>query len=229
MPFLPFSQAGLNLRGPLPSIDVAQLFIACSVLLFSLTVHEMAHAWTADCLGDATARRMGRVSLNPLVHADPVGTVIFPLLALVARVPLVGWAKPTPVHVTRLRHPRRDQMIVAAAGPAANLLLAVLAAMVLAVWPVSPVRLGEPNISAPIAALLSRTVQLNLMLTIFHLLPVPPLDGAAMLGGLLPRRLATGLDACRPYGALVLYAIVATDAFSYVVMPPYNLLRAWLP
>jgi Zn-dependent protease len=229
MPSLRFSRGGLNLSGPLPGTDVAQLFIAFSVLLFSLTVHEAAHAWMADHLGDATARRQGRVSLNPLVHADLVGTVVFPLVALVAHVPLIGWAKPVPVDARVLARPRRDYMLVAAAGPVSNLILAVAAALALAALPISPVRLGEPNVSVPLAALLSRAVQLNLMLAIFNMLPIPPLDGGTVLAGLLPRDLAARFDRLRPYGVLVLYAVVATDAFRYVVIPPYNLLRSFLP
>src|SRR5213595_2189007 len=124
MRFLRFSQRSRNLYR-LPGIDFAQLFIAFIVLLFSLTVHETAHAWTADRLGDPTARLLGRVSLNPLVHADPIGTILFPLIAMVSGAPLIGWAKPVPVNMRHLRHPRRDYMVVAAAGPASNLLLAL--------------------------------------------------------------------------------------------------------
>src|SRR5215470_6434479 len=109
-------------------INIAQIFIAFTVLLFSLTIHESAHAWTADRLGDPTARRLGRVSLNPLVHADPIGTVLFPLIAMLTGVPLIGWAKPVPVLVRQLRRQRRDYVLVAAAGPASNVLLALSAA-----------------------------------------------------------------------------------------------------
>jgi Zn-dependent protease len=213
----------------LPDIDFAQLFIAFSVLLFSLTVHEMAHAWTADRLGDPTARQLGRVSFNPLVHADPIGTVLFPLLAMVGGVPLIGWAKPVPVNVNRLRNERRDYVLVAAAGPASNLVLSFLAATVLAVLPVSPVTLGEPNVTAPIAALLSRAVQINLLLAVFNMIPIPPLDGGNVLSGLLPRSLAAVFDHIRPYGFILLYALLLTDGFYYVVWPPYNFLRSWLP
>jgi len=97
------------------------LFVSFAVLLFSLTVHEAAHAWTAARLGDPTARLLGRVSLNPLVHADPIGTILFPLVALVGRFPLIGWAKPVPVNVQRLRRGRRDYVLVAIAGPAGNI------------------------------------------------------------------------------------------------------------
>src|SRR5438552_5917560 len=100
------------------NIDIAQIFIGFIVLLFSLTIHEMAHAWTADRLGDPTARLLGRVSLNPIVHADPIGTILFPLVALIGRLPfLIGWAKPVPVNIRQLRHGRRDYVLVAAAGP----------------------------------------------------------------------------------------------------------------
>src|SRR5213595_1340213 len=137
MRFLRFSQRSRNLYR-LPGIDFAQVFIAFIVLLFSLTVHETAHAWTADRLGDPTARLLGRVSLNPIVHADLIGTVVFPLISLASGATLIGWAKPVPVNVRYLHHPRRDYMLVAAAGPASNLILAVFAAIVLALVPISP-------------------------------------------------------------------------------------------
>lgn len=229
MPFLRFLRGGLNLSGPVSGIDVAQLFIAFSVLLFSLTVHEAAHAWTAHRLGDPTARRQGRVSLNPLVHADWVGTCLFPLLAVVAlHVPPVGWGRAIPVDPSRWARPRRDAVLVALAGPISHLVLAILSAGVLAILPVSPVRLGEPNVSVPIAALLSRAVQLNLMLAIFHSLPIPPLDGGTIVEEFLPRAAASRFDRVRPYATLLLFAMIGSGAFGYLMLPPYNLLRSWL-
>jgi Zn-dependent protease len=228
MPSLRFSQRGLNLF-VLPDINVAQVVLAFIVLLFSLTVHESAHAWTADRLGDPTARLLGRVSLNPIVHADPIGTVLFPLLAFVSNLPLIGWAKPVPVDVKRLRHQRRDYVLVAAAGPASNLVLAVAAALLLRVLPISPVILGEPNVSAPLASMLSLGVQLNLLLAVFNMLPIPPLDGGNVVSGLLPETLALRFDRIRPYGFLLLYALMFTNGFQYLVLPPYHFLRSWLP
>jgi Zn-dependent protease len=210
-------------------INFAQVFIAFIVLLFSLTVHESAHAWTADRLGDPTARLLGRVSLNPIVHADLIGTVFFPLLAIVGGVPVIGWAKPVPVNIRKLRHPRRDYVLVAAAGPASNLIMALGAAVLLLFVPVSPVTLGEPNVSAPIASLLSRAVQLNLLLAVFNLLPIPPLDGGNVLSGLLPDRLAMSFNRIRPYGFLLLYALMLTGGLEHLVVPPYRLLFSWLP
>jgi len=210
-------------------IDFAQVFIAFIVLLFSLTVHESAHAWTADRLGDPTARLLGRVSLNPIVHADLIGTVVFPLLAMIGGVPLIGWAKPVPVNVRRLRHHRRDYMLVAAAGPASNLALAILAALAVHLWTVAPLTLGEPNVSAPVAALLSRALQINVLLAVFNMIPIPPLDGGNVLSGLLPRPLAYRFDALiRPYGFLLLYALMLTRGLDYLVVPPSRLLMSWL-
>jgi Zn-dependent protease len=209
-------------------INVVQIVIAFIVLLFSLTIHEMAHAWTADRLGDSTARRLGRVSLNPLVHADPIGTILFPLIAMVSGVPLIGWAKPVPVSVRQLRNPRRDYVIVAAAGPASNLVMAVAAALALAAVPVSPVILGEPNVSAPIASFLSLAVRLNVLLAIFNMLPIPPLDGGNVLSGLLPRPAAAVFNQIRPYGFLLLYALILTRGFYYLVVRPSNVVYSWL-
>ena len=210
-------------------IDVAQIFIAFIVLLFSLTVHECAHAWTADRLGDPTARERGRVSPNPIVHADLIGTVVFPIVAMVANAPLIGWAKPVPVNIRRLRHQRRDYVLVAAAGPASNLALAVTVAIALQILPISPVTLREPNISVPLAQLLSQALRLNVLLAVFNMIPIPPLDGGNVLGGLLPPNLGSRFDAfVRPYGFILLYAVILTPLFNYLVVPPFRLVLSLL-
>jgi Zn-dependent protease len=209
-------------------IDFAQVFISFIVLLFSLTVHEMAHAWTADRLGDPTARLLGRVSLNPIVHADPIGTIVFPLVSMISGATLIGWAKPVPVNTRYLRHPRRDYMLVAAAGPASNLILAVFAAILLALVPISPQTLDESNVSAPIAMLLSRLVQLNVLLAVFNMLPIPPLDGGNVLAGLLPPNLAVLFNKVRPYGFVLLYALILSNGFNLIVIPPARFILSWL-
>src|SRR5688572_19554700 len=158
------ARPGSTLRGSFLNIDFAQVFIAFAVLLFSLTFHELAHAWTADRLGDPTARLLGRVSFNPIVHADPIGTVLFPLLAMIGNVPLIGWAKPVPVNIARLRHHRRDFMLVAAAGPASNLVMATAAAAALMVVPPS----------ATFGSWLYLAARLNILLAVFNMLPIPP-------------------------------------------------------
>ena len=223
-----FSQVGRNLYSLL-DINFAQVFILFIVLLFSLTVHEMAHAYTADRLGDSTARMLGRISLNPMVHADPIGTIAFPLIALVTGAPLIGWAKPVPVKVGNLRHHRRDFILVAAAGPASNLVIALASALVLAVLPISPQTLGETNVSAPIGAALSQAMRLNVLLAVFNMLPIPPLDGGNVLAGLLPPRLAESFNQLKPYGFLLLYALIFTGGFDTIVIPPYRYILSWLP
>ena len=212
----------------MPDIDFAHIFISFIVLLFSLTVHEMSHAWTADRLGDPTARRLGRVSLNPMVHADPIGTIVFPLIAMVSNAPLIGWAKPVPVNPRNLSHPRRDFVFVAAAGPASNLVMALAAAIVLRLVTITPVTLGEPNVSAPLASLLGQLLRLNVLLAIFNMIPIPPLDGGNVLAGLLPPRFAIVFNQIRPYGFILLYALMLTGTLSMLIVPPYLLITSWL-
>jgi Zn-dependent protease len=211
-------------------VNLAQVFISFVVLLFSLTVHEMAHAWTADRLGDPTARQLGRVSLNPMVHADPIGTILFPLIALISGAPLIGWAKPVPVNTRQLGSPRRDYVFVAAAGPASNLVIAIAAATVLSVLPISPHTLGDSvNVSVPAATILSQLVRLNVLLAVFNMIPIPPLDGGNVLAGILPRPAAALFNQIRPYGFLLLYALILTHGFEMIVLPPYRFILSWLP
>jgi Zn-dependent protease len=228
MPSLRFSRVGRNLYC-LQDISLADIFIQMVVLLFSLTVHEMAHAWSADQFGDPTARRQGRISLNPVVHADPIGTVLFPLISMVSGAPLIGWAKPVPVDLRYLRHPRRDYMLVAAAGPASNLVLALFAALLLVLVPVSPQTLDQTNVSVPVAAFLSKLITLNVLLAVFNMIPIPPLDGGNVLAGLLPPALADIFNRMRPYGFLLLYALLLSGAFYYIVGPPYTFILSLLP
>ncbi len=213
----------------MPDINLAEVFIAFTVLLFSLTVHESAHAWTADRLGDPTARLLGRVSLNPVVHADPIGTVLFPLLAIVGNLPLIGWAKPVPVDVGRLRRQRSDYVLVAAAGPASNLVVAVVASVGFRLLAPSPMSLEGPSASVPLAAMFGQAMQLNVLLAVFNMLPIPPLDGGNVLGGLLPRGLGARYDAAiRPFGFILLYALMFTEGFNYLVIAPARFLLSWL-
>ena len=147
---------------------------------------------------------------------------------MIGNVPLIGWAKPVPVNVSRLRHGRRDYVLVAAAGPASNLLLAVAASIGVSLLTVSPQTLGEPNVSAPIASLLSQAMIMNVLLAVFNMIPIPPLDGGNVLSGLLPQNLARAFDQLRPYGFIILYGLLLTGGFSRIVYPPASFILSWL-
>jgi Zn-dependent protease len=211
----------------LAGINFVEVFIIFLVLLFSLTVHEAAHALTADRLGDPTARLLGRVSLNPAVHIDPVGTIVFPLIAIITNLPVLGWAKPVPVNVTRLRgHWKRKYMLIAAAGPASNLVLAVIASILLHVIPVSG-RLAEAALG-PLGAVLREAVYLNVLLAVFNMVPVPPLDGGNVLAGVLRGPVADMYDRLRPYGFIILYGLMFTGILTMIILPPAQFLLSWL-
>ena len=196
-------------------MDIISQLVAFAIVLGSLTVHEWAHARTSDSLGDPTARMLGRVSFNPAVHIDLLGTIVLPLLAIFSGLPILGWAKPVPVNMSRLGNPKRDFMIVAAAGPASNLVIAVLAALVFHT-------LGglQANAGLPAAQLLMMAVQINVLLAVFNMLPVPPLDGGNVLAGLLPDNMAGLLYGLRTYGFIVLYALMLTGILERIIMPP---------
>jgi Zn-dependent protease len=211
----------------LPNIDFTAAALGFGVLLLSLTVHEAAHAWTADRLGDRTARALGRVSLNPVVHIDPAGTIILPLIAIFTNLPIIGWAKPVPVNSGNLRNPRRDFVLVAAAGPISNLLQACLAAVLLRAAVFAHPPGATPGV---IDSVLYLAIEINVLLAFFNLIPVPPLDGGNVLAGLLPPSVARGYMSLRQYGFLLLYALLLTGAATALIMPPTNLvMRVLLP
>ena len=207
--------------------DIGQLLIILSVLLFSLTVHETAHAVAADWYGDPTARRLGRISLNPLVHMDPVGTVLLPLLGILAGGFVFGWAKPVPVNPANLKNHRRDFLMIAAAGPASNIVLALGASTLLGAVPGGlGASEGLPGILATFGFAM---LQLNLLLAVFNMLPIPPLDGGNVLAGLLPEALAAGYDRLvRPYGFVILIVLMSTGWLSELIGPPFSLLMRWM-
>jgi Zn-dependent protease len=190
------------------------------VLIASLSVHEAAHAWAADRLGDSTARNLGRLSLNPVVHIDPIGTLLFPLIAMLTNVPLIGWAKPVPVDTRHLKHPKRDFALIAAAGPLSNLLMAAIGAAIFAFLPdAAPGDIAGRAVLRPMDTLVLEFIQLNVLLAVFNMIPVPPLDGGNVLIGVLPHAGGRVIEQLRPYGFLILYALMLTGTLTTLMMP----------
>lgn len=202
-------------------------------LLLAMVLHEYAHGWVAYRYGDPTAKSQGRLTLNPLAHIDPFGTVILPLMCLM--LPggfFIGWAKPVPIDPTRLRNPTRDMALVAAAGPGMNLLLAIASAATLSLiflidpsladyWPpqpgVGPRRDISGMILLPLAAMALYSVFINVLLLVFNLIPIPPLDGGRILTSLLPMRSALALSRLEPYGMLIIAGLIILDPHIHVI------------
>ncbi len=189
------------------------------VLLFSLSVHESAHGWMASRMGDDTAKSQGRVTLNPIVHIDPMGTILMPLLQLISSgIPLLAWAKPTPVTATNFRRLGRGHVLVAGAGPVSNALLALLFTAVL-----FAVRRAGVSGDGPLVPMLALGIQLNVALGIFNLIPVPPLDGSWVVSWGLPRPIAQAYDRIvEPMGQWLL--LVLLFPISWVLGPATRLI-----
>jgi len=208
----------------LSDVNPGSIFISLVVLAFSLSFHEMAHAWTALRLGDHTAYDEGRVSMNPVVHVDPIGTVLLPLLSVILTIsgvsaPLIGWAKPVPISIRRLARPRRDVILIALAGPLSNVVLAVLTAIVVRLFLPSINQLSV-EIGEPLRLILGSALITNLALFLFNLVPIPPLDGGRILSNLLPLRSGLAFDGVvGVYGGIILLVLVFTGVLNRVITP----------
>lgn len=185
-------------------------------VLFAITLHEVAHGWTARYFGDRTAELLGRLSLNPLRHIDPIGTVLVPGLLLAVGGPLFGWAKPVPVATSQLRNPRRATILVALAGPAANLAMAGMWCLVLgAIMRVY----GDETLDHWIALMAQAGIVINVVLAVFNLLPIPPLDGGRVLAGLLPPPLSARLEKIEPVGLFLVLGLSVFGLFGWLFDP----------
>jgi Zn-dependent protease len=205
---------------------IQKITIYALPVIFAITVHEAAHGYAARHFGDMTAAAAGRISLNPLRHIDPVGTILIPLLTMLAGGILFGWAKPVPVDFSRLRHPKKDMLWVAAAGPASNLVMALLWGLVYKFSPAFP-----EAIALPLSLMAQAGVTINVVLLVLNLLPLPPLDGGRIAVSLLPHALAWKFAQVERYGFIILIVLLMTGILGKIMGPPINAvinLISWL-
>ncbi len=198
---------------------IQQIAVYALPVIFAITLHEAAHGYAARHFGDTTAYMLGRISLNPLRHIDPVGTLLVPLLTLAVGGILFGWAKPVPVNFNQLRHPKQDMLWVAAAGPAANLFMMLLWAGVMKLAMVMP---GN-GLALPMALMGKAGITINAVLMVLNLLPLLPLDGGRIALSLLPLRLAYSYSRLEPYGMIILVVLLFSGMLNAILWPLINL------
>jgi Zn-dependent protease len=193
---------------------IQKIAIYALPVIFAITVHEAAHGYAARYFGDMTAHQAGRISLNPVRHIDPIGTILVPILTMFAGGILFGWAKPVPVDFSRLRNPKRDMLWVAAAGPASNLMMGIFWAFVLSFSAAAPA-----DFATPLAYMAQAGIMINVVLMVLNLLPLPPLDGGRIAVSLLPNHLASRYARVEQYGFIILLVLLFTGILSKIMDP----------
>ena len=193
---------------------VVEIVIQIAVLLFAVSFHESAHGWMALRCGDTTARDLGRITMNPLKHLDPIGSLLFPVMLAFAGLPVFGWARPVPISLRGVPNPRKANLLISAIGPVSNLLLAVVAAVVLKGLVVAGQERGSGFFEVAVAALL-----VNVSLGVFNLIPIPPLDGFGVVESLAPARMYPAVYWLRRYGFVILFVAMFTGVLRMVMTP----------
>ena len=196
---------------------VQKISVSAIPIIFAITVHEASHGYAAKYFGDLTAEKMGRITLNPLKHIDPIGTILLPALTLMLGGVLFGWAKPVPVNFAGLRNPKKDMLWVAAAGPASNFVMAIFWVFVLKYAQIAP------DYAAYFLLEMSKVgIMINLVLMVLNLLPLPPLDGGRIAVSLLPMNLAVKLSRLEQYGFIILIVLLFTGVLGKIILPIIN-------
>lgn len=209
-----------------PTTIVQKLAIWAVPVLLAVTLHEVAHGWTARALGDDTASRLGRLSLNPLKHIDPIGTILVPAVLLFLSGFVFGWAKPVPVVMANMRNPRRDMAIVAIAGPVSNFVMALVWGLL---FKFAAMQGGDASeVWTGLRLMAQAGIAINLVLMVLNLIPIPPLDGGRVLTGLLPEHLARRVDRLEPFGLMILLLLMFTGVLGTIMAWPMSLSYAVL-
>jgi len=196
---------------------ISSLFVFVIPVIFAVTVHEVAHGWVASQFGDQTAKSMGRLTLNPVKHIDPIGTIVVPAIMYFTSGFIFGWAKPVPINWRNLGHPRRDMAIVAIAGPAANLMMLLFWAMSAKIISLSG---NDPNhLTQLLFYMCSIGIMINIVLMILNLFPILPLDGGRVLTAMLPRNLAISFSRMEPYGLIILVVLLLSGILWKILLP----------
>jgi Zn-dependent protease len=210
------------------SDTIRQIIISAPPILAAIIFHEVSHGFVANKLGDPTAKFMGRLTLNPIAHIDPVGTVILPALLMLTGSPVFGWAKPVPINPANFKDPKRDMAISAAAGPITNVMLAILSLLILKFLSASVAVFLPQTFILPLTMMFRQSILINVVLAAFNLLPIPPLDGGRVLIGLLPHKQAVAYSRIEPYGFFIVIILLMTGIAGALINPFINLIFALL-